>query len=60
MTTVLVAFERTPTQSLAGSPWVEDPRAEAARWAELGADGAVIVARTTDDVDRLVAAAERR
>jgi len=58
-TTVLVAFELTRSQSLAGSPWVEDPAAEAARWAELGADGAVIAARTTEDVDRLVAAAER-
>jgi alkanesulfonate monooxygenase SsuD/methylene tetrahydromethanopterin reductase-like flavin-dependent oxidoreductase (luciferase family) len=57
--TVLVAFELAPDGSLSGSPWVEDPGAEAARWAELGADGAVIAARTTADVDLLVAAAER-
>lgn len=58
--TVLVAFELAKDESLAGSPWVEDPAAEAVRWAELGADGAVIAARTTADVDLLVAAAERR
>ncbi|MBP1705668.1 MAG: luciferase family protein [Chloroflexi bacterium] len=59
-TTVLVSFELGKDDTLAGSPWVEDPGDEAARWAELGADGAVIAARTTADVDRLVAAAERR
>ncbi|MCU0483925.1 MAG: LLM class flavin-dependent oxidoreductase, partial [Chloroflexi bacterium] len=58
--TVLVAFELGVDASLAGSPWAEDPDAEVARWAELGANGAVIAARTTADVDRLVAAAERR
>jgi alkanesulfonate monooxygenase SsuD/methylene tetrahydromethanopterin reductase-like flavin-dependent oxidoreductase (luciferase family) len=58
--TVLVAFELGTDESLAGSPWVEEPDAEAALWTELGADGAVIAARTTADVDLLVAAAERR
>ena len=58
--TVLVAFELAKDESLVGSPWVEEAAAEAARWAELGADGAVIAARTTADVDLLVAAAERR
>jgi hypothetical protein len=58
--TVLVAFELARDESLAGSPWVEEPRGEAERWAELGADGAVIAARSTADVDRLVEAAERR
>jgi len=59
-TTVLVAFELGRGQSLAGSPWVEEPAAAAARWRALGADGVVIAARTTEDVDRLVAAASRR
>ena len=29
------------------------------RWREAGADGAIVLARTTADVDALVAAAER-
>jgi alkanesulfonate monooxygenase SsuD/methylene tetrahydromethanopterin reductase-like flavin-dependent oxidoreductase (luciferase family) len=57
--TVLVAFELGAGDSLAGSPWAEEPDAEVARWTERGADGAVIAARTTADVDLLVAAAER-
>jgi alkanesulfonate monooxygenase SsuD/methylene tetrahydromethanopterin reductase-like flavin-dependent oxidoreductase (luciferase family) len=37
-----------------GSPWVRDPRATWDRWHDAGADGAVVLARTTEDVDALV------
>ncbi len=57
---VLVAFDLGKGATLAGSPWVEDPAAAAARWREAGADGAVVGARSTADVDRLVGAAARR
>jgi hypothetical protein len=57
---VLVAFDLQKGTSLAGSPWVEDPAGAAARWAEAGADGAVVGAGSTADVDRLVEAAARR
>jgi alkanesulfonate monooxygenase SsuD/methylene tetrahydromethanopterin reductase-like flavin-dependent oxidoreductase (luciferase family) len=45
--------------SLPGSPWIEHPLDEPARWRELGADGVVVQARTPADVDALVVAAER-
>jgi alkanesulfonate monooxygenase SsuD/methylene tetrahydromethanopterin reductase-like flavin-dependent oxidoreductase (luciferase family) len=45
--------------SLPGSPWIEHPLDELARWRELGADGVVVQARTPADVDALVVAAER-
>jgi alkanesulfonate monooxygenase SsuD/methylene tetrahydromethanopterin reductase-like flavin-dependent oxidoreductase (luciferase family) len=54
---VLVAFDLPKSTSLAGSPWVEDPAGAASRWASAGADGAVLGANTTADVDLLVAAA---
>ena len=57
---IVVAFDLPKRASLAGSPWVEDPVAEAERWRAAGADGAVVEARTTADVDRLVEAAGRR
>ncbi len=44
---------------LAGSPWVTGPRETWARWASAGADGAIVLARTTADVDELVDAAAR-
>jgi alkanesulfonate monooxygenase SsuD/methylene tetrahydromethanopterin reductase-like flavin-dependent oxidoreductase (luciferase family) len=59
-TSVLAAFDLGKGESLAGSPWVEDPAGTAARWRTAGADGAVIGMRTTGDVDLLVAAAARR
>jgi alkanesulfonate monooxygenase SsuD/methylene tetrahydromethanopterin reductase-like flavin-dependent oxidoreductase (luciferase family) len=46
-------------QSIADSPWVRDPRAEWERWREAGADGAIVLARTTDDIDALVDATDR-
>lgn len=48
---------RTGVDALAGSPWLEARAEMTARWAELGADEIVLTARTTADVDRLVAAA---
>lgn len=45
--------------ALGGSPWVEAPRETWARYAELGADEAIVTARTTNDVDALVAAVDR-
>ena len=44
---------------LGESPWCREPRASWDRWREAGADGAIVLARTTRDVDALVAAAER-
>jgi hypothetical protein len=57
---ILVAFDLEKGESLARSPWVADPAATASRWQATGADGAVVAARTTDDVDLLVEAAGRR
>ena len=56
-TRILAAFDLGKGESLAGSPWVEDPAGAAARWRVAGADGAVVGARTTEDVDLLVDAA---
>jgi alkanesulfonate monooxygenase SsuD/methylene tetrahydromethanopterin reductase-like flavin-dependent oxidoreductase (luciferase family) len=44
---------------IAESEWCREPRAAWERWHEIGADGAIVLARTTSDVDALVAAAER-
>jgi alkanesulfonate monooxygenase SsuD/methylene tetrahydromethanopterin reductase-like flavin-dependent oxidoreductase (luciferase family) len=46
-------------EALAGNPWVTEPRETWARWQAAGADGAIVLARTTADVDQLVSAAER-
>ncbi len=61
-TRVVVGWEngRSGADALTDSPWIGEPRAEAARWRERGADEVVLLARTTADVDRLVAAAGRR
>ncbi len=58
---VLVAFGggRAGVSALEGSPWVGDPVTELARWRARGADGVIVTARTTADVDALVAVAER-
>jgi alkanesulfonate monooxygenase SsuD/methylene tetrahydromethanopterin reductase-like flavin-dependent oxidoreductase (luciferase family) len=45
--------------SIAESPWVKEPRETWQRWHKAGADGAIVLARTTADVDALVGAAER-
>jgi alkanesulfonate monooxygenase SsuD/methylene tetrahydromethanopterin reductase-like flavin-dependent oxidoreductase (luciferase family) len=44
--------------SIVESPWVKAPRETWQRWHEAGADGAIVLARTTADVDALVKAAE--
>ncbi|HET9541271.1 MAG TPA: LLM class flavin-dependent oxidoreductase [Candidatus Limnocylindria bacterium] len=46
-------------EPIAGSPWVEAPREEWARWQEAGADGVIVLARSPADVDALVDAADR-
>jgi alkanesulfonate monooxygenase SsuD/methylene tetrahydromethanopterin reductase-like flavin-dependent oxidoreductase (luciferase family) len=56
-TSILAAFDLGKDDSLEGSPWVADPAGTASRWRAAGADGAVIGARTSADVDRLVEAA---
>lgn len=59
---VLVGFEagRSDLDALpASDPWIADPVGTWARWRAAGADGAIVTARTTGDVDRLVAAASR-
>jgi alkanesulfonate monooxygenase SsuD/methylene tetrahydromethanopterin reductase-like flavin-dependent oxidoreductase (luciferase family) len=59
-TSIFAAFDLVKGESLAGSPWVEDPAGTASRWRAAGADGAVVAARTADDVDLLVESAGRR
>ena len=41
------------------TPWFAQPRETWDRWHAAGADGAIVLARTTDDVDALVDAVER-
>lgn len=58
---VIVGFQGDwlSDESIAGSPWVRAPRDTWERWQAAGADGVIVLARTTDDVDRLVEAAGR-
>jgi alkanesulfonate monooxygenase SsuD/methylene tetrahydromethanopterin reductase-like flavin-dependent oxidoreductase (luciferase family) len=51
--TVLVGFQGDwlGDADLAESEWVREPRAAWDRWREAGADGAIVLARTTADVD---------
>jgi len=44
---------------IAESPWCRSPRETWQRWREAGADGAIVLARTTEDVDALVATTDR-
>jgi alkanesulfonate monooxygenase SsuD/methylene tetrahydromethanopterin reductase-like flavin-dependent oxidoreductase (luciferase family) len=46
-------------ERLSDSPWVTAPRETWERWNERGADAAILLARTTEDVDALVAATDR-
>ena len=41
------------------SPWCRDPRGAWDQWREAGADGAIVLARTTSDIDALVDAVSR-
>ena len=58
---VLVGFQGDwlGDESIEGSPWVQAPRETWERWRSVGADGAIVLARTTSDIDALVEAAER-
>jgi alkanesulfonate monooxygenase SsuD/methylene tetrahydromethanopterin reductase-like flavin-dependent oxidoreductase (luciferase family) len=44
---------------IAETEWCREPRAAWRRWQELGADGAIVLARSTSDIDALVEAAAR-
>ena len=58
--TVLVGFQGDwlGEASIRDTPWVHAPRETWERWREAGADGAIVLARTTDDVDALVEAVQ--
>ena len=58
---VLVGFQGDwlGDASIADTGWVKAPGETWQRWREAGADGAILLARTTADVDALVDAAER-
>lgn len=58
---VVVAFqgEWLSDETLVGSPWTEAPREAWQRWHEAGADGVILLARTTADVDALIDARAR-
>ena len=59
--TVIVGFqgEWSSDESIADSAWATAPRETWDRWRVAGADGAVVLARNTADVDALVEAAGR-
>jgi alkanesulfonate monooxygenase SsuD/methylene tetrahydromethanopterin reductase-like flavin-dependent oxidoreductase (luciferase family) len=58
---VIVGFqgEWSSDESIAESPWATVPRETWERWQAAGADGAIILVRSTADVDALVEAAGR-
>jgi alkanesulfonate monooxygenase SsuD/methylene tetrahydromethanopterin reductase-like flavin-dependent oxidoreductase (luciferase family) len=59
--TVVVGFQGDwlGEASIRDTGWTQDPRATWERWHEAGADGAIVLARSTDDVDALVDAVAR-
>lgn len=59
--TVLVGFQGDwlAEASIRETPWIRAPRETWERWRDAGADGAIVLARTTDDVDALVTAVSR-
>jgi alkanesulfonate monooxygenase SsuD/methylene tetrahydromethanopterin reductase-like flavin-dependent oxidoreductase (luciferase family) len=59
--TVLVGFQADwlGDGNFRDTPWFADPRGTWARWREAGADGAIVLARTTEDIDALVEAVAR-
>ena len=59
--TVFVGFQGDwlGDESIAASPWVQAPSETWQRWQAAGADGAIVLARTTADVDALVEATGR-
>jgi alkanesulfonate monooxygenase SsuD/methylene tetrahydromethanopterin reductase-like flavin-dependent oxidoreductase (luciferase family) len=58
---VIVGFqgEWQSDESIADSPWATAPRETWQRWQSAGADGAIILVRSTADVDALVEASGR-
>jgi hypothetical protein len=58
---VLVGFQGDwlGESDVAETEWVREPRAARERWREIGADGAIVLARSTADVDALVGAVAR-
>lgn len=58
---VLVGFQGDwlGDAAVAETEWVREPGAARERWSAAGADGAIVLARTTQDVDALVRAVER-
>jgi alkanesulfonate monooxygenase SsuD/methylene tetrahydromethanopterin reductase-like flavin-dependent oxidoreductase (luciferase family) len=59
--TVIVGFQGDwlGDESFRETAWFHEPRATWERWNEAGADGAIVLARTTDDVDALVESVAR-
>lgn len=57
--TVLVAVRRAADRPVAEGPWANEPRTAFESWRVRGADGVIVTARTTGDVDALVEAAGR-
>lgn len=58
---VIVGFQGdwSADNPIAASPWVTVPRETWAHWKAAGADGVVVLAGTTTDVDALVSATDR-
>jgi alkanesulfonate monooxygenase SsuD/methylene tetrahydromethanopterin reductase-like flavin-dependent oxidoreductase (luciferase family) len=58
---VIVGFQGDwlSEERVIGSPWTEAPRETWDRWHSAGADEVIVLAKTTEDVDALVAAVER-
>lgn len=59
--TVLVGFQGDwlAEGTIRESPWVTAPHETWARWRGAGADGVIVLARSTDDVDALVGSVDR-
>jgi len=59
--TVIVGFQGdwAAEGSIELSPWIAAPRETWERWREAGADGAIVLARSTADVDALVESVAR-
>jgi alkanesulfonate monooxygenase SsuD/methylene tetrahydromethanopterin reductase-like flavin-dependent oxidoreductase (luciferase family) len=58
---VLAGFQRDwlSDERIVDTPWIQAPRETWAYWKAAGADGAIVLARTTEDVDALVGAVDR-
>jgi len=58
---VLVGFQGDwlSDEAIDDTPWIRAPRETWGRWQAAGADGAIVLARTTEDVDALVEATGR-